>query len=85
MTPFVVEKLIAIVSDCHGAPAALRVAGPRVDDELTPVVHGHGGAATALVRGDAPQRLGDATEVGMHEAGDHLCMVARFSDRPGIG
>ena len=44
---------MAIVSDSHGAPARVAGAGPRVDDELAPVVHGHGRAATALVGGDA--------------------------------
>ena len=53
MTPFVVEKLIAIVSDCHGVAGRVAGAGPRVDDELAPVVHGDGRAATALVGGDA--------------------------------
>ena len=60
-------------------------AGPRVDDQLAAVVHGHGGTAAALVRGDTAERLGDAAEVGVDEARNHPFMVARFSDRPGIG
>ena len=64
--------------EAHGHRVGLprragRVAGPGpgVDDELAAVEHGHGGTATALVGRHAAQRLGDAAEVGMHEARDH--------------
>ena len=70
-TPFVVEKLIAIVSESHGSPGRIARAGPRVHDQLAPVVDGDRRAAAALVARDPPQRLGDGAEIRVHESGDH--------------
>ena len=42
--------------------------GPGVDHELAAVVHGYRRAAAAFVRGNGPERLGDAAEVGMDES-----------------
>ena len=56
-------------------------AGPRVDHQLAAVVHGDRGAAAPLVSRDAAERLGDATEVRVHRAGDHARLSSRRSGR----
>ena len=71
MTPLVVEKLMAIVSDCHGSPAALRVPVHASTTSVALVEHGDRRAPTVFVGGHSAQRLGDAAEVGIYEPRDH--------------